>query len=271
MTTTMRTTASATTASPPTDPDAHAHALLAELGGSSLGRPALVFRPALGLRLLPTGHWGVSVANQSHRKASTRSSGPGPFGWIAHGRDCLAERGRRLPQVAVDEGDSDVTVARRVGELPGAGHPWLFHRRLALHAADRPRRTRRSRAGRARLRRTRPPGRGPSSGDLERSRQQRPAGGEEAVLGVEPFGEREELGDDILVIHEVQRHVVERIEQRAARRFGRPAARRTHPALAKRDAVDRELLRHVVELVPDVVGLVGRRIGDLGEREESQH
>ena len=37
------------------------------------------------------------------------------------------------------------------------------------------------------------------------------------------------------------------------------------------DALDRELLGEVVELVPGVVGLVGGRIGHLGEREESQH
>ena len=30
--------------------------------------------------LLPTGHWGVSVANQSQRKASTRSRGPAHSG-----------------------------------------------------------------------------------------------------------------------------------------------------------------------------------------------
>ena len=55
------------------------------------------------------------------------------------------------------------------------------------------------------------------------------------------------------------------------RRLGRPAAGGADPALAEGDAVHGELLRHVVELVPGVVRLVGGGVGDLGEGEETQH
>ena len=69
--------------------------------------------------------------------------------------------------------------------------------------------------------------------------------------------------------HQVQRHVVDRGERVLVDRSRRAARGRRHPALAVDDPRDRELLGHVVELVPLVVGPVLGRIGDLGEGEEA--
>lgn len=72
-------------------------------------------------------------------------------------------------------------------------------------------------------------------------------------------------------MHQVQSHVVARLEKRADRHAGRPANGAGNPALAEGDSAERELLGEVIELVPPVVGTVSGRIGDFGEGEEAQH
>jgi hypothetical protein len=69
--------------------------------------------------------------------------------------------------------------------------------------------------------------------------------------------------------HQVQRHVVRGIDQRIARDSRAAARRRADPALSERQPRNRELLGHVIELVPLVVGSMLPGIGDLGEREKA--
>ena len=68
--------------------------------------------------------------------------------------------------------------------------------------------------------------------------------------------------------HEVAGDVVDGVELGLAHRARGAARGRRHPPLAVHDAGERELLGHVVELVPLVVRVVLGRVGDLGEREE---
>ena len=69
--------------------------------------------------------------------------------------------------------------------------------------------------------------------------------------------------------HEVERHVVRRAERLfvdGPRRATRGCA---HPTLSVGETPHRELLGHVIELMPFVVRAVLGGVGDLGEREES--
>ena len=158
-----------------------------------------------------------------------------------------------------------------VGELPGTGHPVVLT--SSAPSTGGPTTTWTPWAGRN--------GTAPAE-TATRGAAQRPttskgpdssgaAGREEAVLLVQPLRQREERGHHVSVTQQIERHVVERLEQTAARRLGGAATGRADPALAEADALDGELLGQVVELVPGVVGLVGGGVGDLGEREEAEH
>ena len=95
--------------------------------------------------------------------------------------------------------------------------------------------------------------------------------GKESVGLAQPLGQIEKRREDPGVPHEIEGHVMAGLEQRADRHSSLPTIGCAHPAVAEEDTVERELLGHVVEAVPLVVGPLGRRLGHFGEREESQH
>ncbi len=214
-------------------PDADAHPLLAQLGGTLLGRPTLVLGPALGLRLLPTGHWGVSVANQSQRKASTRSSGP------AHSTAADRARGgpdggRCLPQVTVDEGHRDraavraprrtATRRRRRGGPPSrrrrpAGPP-PRRRRVRDGTAPPPARPRHGARPTGRPRRRVPTAARARAAKKRSSARNRSARAKKA-------------GSDALVAHEVERHVVEALRGAGSSRPRRPGSAASAPSAGR--------------------------------------
>src|SRR6185369_2956772 len=92
----------------------------------------------------------------------------------------------------------------------------------------------------------------------ERTRQQRatvlvkPAAPVQFTTPLDELRQRlfDRVGD------EVEGDVVDRVEAGATHVARRPTGRRRHPPLPERDAAQRKLFRHVIELVPLVVAAV---------------
>ena len=115
---TRTTTSAITTTAPPTRTPRRRR-FCPRLRGALLGGALAGSRPCAGLSTCFDWSLGRQRSEPVPAKGINSLQGPRPFGGRLAG---IAEGGRGLPEVPVDEGDGDEPAVLGVGELPGAGH-----------------------------------------------------------------------------------------------------------------------------------------------------